>query len=190
MRSISAFLLVLVLFGLILIAYQSNSQALISPPVCTPSKTKIDKASGYPEVEVSASSGRLWSLLYASDGKFNAGIKARILWKMTDGRGDMKLSATHEDGTQARPVWGPVSRRENTNWTGLFFIFLRQTNKDWKDLPSMKVYREGIDWRHPGQEWDTEFIFPKAGCWRILVSRWLIDTDEAVTGDIAIEVKP
>jgi len=72
----------------------------------------------------------------------------------------------------------------------LFFIFLHQTNKDWKDLPSMKVYREGIDWRHPGQEWESEFNFPKAGCWRILVSRWLIDADEAVTGDIAIEVKP
>ena len=108
---------------------------------------------------------------------------------MTDGRGDIKLSAIHEDGTQVHPVWGPVSRRANTDWTGLFFIVLRQAKKDWKDLPSMKVYREGSDWKHPGQEWGSEFIFPKAGCWRILVSRWLIDSDEAITGEIAIEVE-
>ncbi len=51
-------------------------------------------------------------------------------------------------------------------------------------------YQSRNEWKHPGQEWGSEFTFPKAGCWRILVSRWLIDTDKPITGEIAIEVKP
>jgi hypothetical protein len=189
-RNFRVFLLVLALFGLFLTVSLPLLPTRLPVPVCSPSKTKIDEASGYPEIQVTASSGRLWALLHAPDGKFNAGTKARILWKMTDGRGDIKLSAIHEDGTQAQLIWGPVSRRGNTDWTGLFFIVLRQAKKDWKDLPSMRIYREGSDWKHPGQEWGSEFIFPKAGCWRILVARWLIASDKAITGEIAVEVKP
>jgi hypothetical protein len=188
-RILRGFLFVFILFGLTLTIGLPLFPRTLPTPVCIPSKTRIDGASGYSEIQVSASSGRLWALLYAPDGSFNAGTNARLLWKMTNGRGDIKLIAVHEDGTQVHPVWGPVSRRGNTDWTGLFFIVLRQAKRDWKDLPSMRVYREGSDWKHPGQEWGSEFIFPKAGCWRIFVSRWLIESDEAITGEIAIEVK-
>ncbi len=129
-------------------------------PLCVPSYTYPDEASGYAEIEYPASEGTLWALLFAPDGQFQAGTTARILWKMTDGRGDIRLTAIHEDGTQIRPVEGPVSRM-------------------WRS-----------DWNHEGQEWGSEFIFPKAGCWRILVSRYLVDTDRPVTGEIEIQVRP
>ncbi|TYB47283.1 hypothetical protein FXF51_58570 [Nonomuraea sp. PA05] len=29
----------------------------------------------------------------------------------------------------------------------------------------------GSTWRRPGQEWGTGFVFPKAGCWKIELSR-------------------
>jgi hypothetical protein len=29
----------------------------------------------------------------------------------------------------------------------------------------------GSNWQRPGQEWGTGFIFPKAGCWRLHLSR-------------------
>jgi len=186
MRSISIFLLILVLFGLILVAYKSNSPTSITPPACKPSNTKIDKTSGYPEIQATASSGILWALPFAQDGNFHAGMNARILWKMTEGRGDIKLAAIHEDGTQVKPIRGPVSRKATT---GLISLVLRQ-GTNWKGLLSIMSYQSRNEWKHPGQEWGSEFIFPKIGCWRILVSRWLIDTDKPITGEIAIEVKP
>ena len=155
MRSFGVSLSVIILF--VLTACQP---AATPAPACNPSSTTIDATSGYPEIETAASKGTLWGLLFVQDGAFHAGAKSRILWKMTDGRGDIKLMAIHEDGTQIRPVWGPISRM-------------------WRS-----------DWKHPGQEWGTEFIFPKAGCWRIPISRYLLETDERLTGEIAIEVKP
>jgi len=129
-------------------------------PVCVPFYTSPEEASGFPEIEFAASEGTLRALLFAADGQFHANEKARILWKMTDGRGDIHLTAIHEDGTQIRPSYGPISRQIRS------------------------------EWKHPGQEWGTEFVFPKAGCWRILVSRWLMDTDRPVTGQIEIQVRP
>ncbi|MFG1698567.1 hypothetical protein [Nonomuraea sp. NPDC049309] len=29
----------------------------------------------------------------------------------------------------------------------------------------------GSNWRRPGQEWGTGFVFPKAGCWKIELTR-------------------
>ncbi len=138
----------------------SCTTAPVLSSLCVPFYTFPDEASGYPEIEFSASEGTLWVLLFAPDGEFHANTKARILWKMTDGRGDIHLIALHEDGTQTVPTEGPVSRA-------------------WRS-----------DWKHPGQEWGSEFDFPKAGCWRILVSRWLLDTDRPVTGQIEIQVRP
>lgn len=160
MKPIRVSLFILILPGLILNACRPASPTAVSTPACAPSNTTTDKASGYPEIQATATSGTLWALLVVQDGNFHAGTKARIVWKMSDGRGDIKLMATHEDGTQVQPVWGPISRQART------------------------------DWNHPGQEWGTEYIFPKAGCWRILASRRLLGTDEVVTAEIAIEVEP
>lgn len=188
MRSISiVLLLALTVFGLILIASKPNSPTLISTPVCKPSTTKTDKTSGYPEIQVAASSGTLWALLFTQDGNFHAGANARILWKMTEGRGDIKLTAIHEDGTKVQPIEGPVSRKATV---GLISLVLQQASTNWKGLFSIISRPSRNEWNHPGQEWGSEFVFPEAGCWRILVSRWLIDTDKPVTGEIAIEVKP
>ncbi|HEY6074147.1 MAG TPA: hypothetical protein VIV15_12360 [Anaerolineales bacterium] len=130
-------------------------------PLCVPFYTSLDEPSGFQEIEYPASEGTLWALLFSRDGEFQAGTTARILWKMTDGRGDIRLVAIHEDGvTRIRPSEGPVSR-------------------------SMRS-----DWIHEEQEWGSEFIFPKAGCWRILVSRYLVDTDRPVTGEIEIQIGP
>ncbi len=130
------------------------------PPICVPSETTIDEASGYPEIEIPASEGTLWALLYAQEGQFRAHIRARIVWKMTDGRGDIRLVAISEDGTRIAPAYGPISRAVTRAW------------------------------KHDGQEWGSEFAFPEPGCWRIEVSRQLLDTDRPVTGGIAIQVKP
>jgi hypothetical protein len=148
----------LLIAGLALSACTSPSPELA--PFCIPFDTALDEPSGYPEIEFAASEGTLWALLFVKDGQFQANSRARILWKMTDGRGDIHLIAIHEDGTQIRAYYGPISRMMRS------------------------------DWKHDGQEWASGFIFPKAGCWRILVSRWLLDTDRPVTGQIVIQVKP
>ncbi|HEY6071794.1 MAG TPA: hypothetical protein VIV15_00005 [Anaerolineales bacterium] len=129
-------------------------------PVCVPSPTAIDEASGYPEIEFPASEGTLWALLQAPGGEFHAGAPARILWKMTNGRGDIRLTAIHESGARTGAIYGPISRE----------------------------YRS--QWRHEGQEWGSAFIFPLPGCWRLLASRWLIKSDIPVTGQIEIQVSP
>ncbi|MGE5251758.1 MAG: hypothetical protein ACM3QS_16265 [Bacteroidota bacterium] len=128
-------------------------------PVCIPSATALDETSGYREIEFPASQGTLWALLFARDGVFRTGSRARILWKMTDGRGDIRLLAIHESGLSVAPVYGPISRATRSQWA------------------------------HAGQEWGSEFIFPISGCWRILVARWLIETDLPVTGQIEIQVR-
>jgi hypothetical protein len=150
----------LVGLGLILAACRAAPETPTPTPICIPSATTLDEASGYPEIEFPASEGTLWALLFARDGVFHAGTQARIVWKMTDGRGDIRLTAIHESGLQVGPVYGPISRQTRSQWN------------------------------HVGQEWGSAFIFPEAGCWRILVSRWLIDTDLPVTGQIEIEVRP
>jgi hypothetical protein len=30
---------------------------------------------------------------------------------------------------------------------------------------------EGSNWRRPGDEWGTGFVFPKRGCWKIMLTR-------------------
>ncbi|MFI6599978.1 hypothetical protein ACIBHX_27370 [Nonomuraea sp. NPDC050536] len=30
---------------------------------------------------------------------------------------------------------------------------------------------DGSSWHKPGQEWGTGFVFPKAGCWRVQLTR-------------------
>jgi hypothetical protein len=30
---------------------------------------------------------------------------------------------------------------------------------------------EGSSWKRPGEEWGTGFVFPKAGCWRVHLTR-------------------
>jgi len=167
MKLIGSALYIFLFLGLTLNGCQPISPTAISTSapsptpitVCTPSNKTTDEASGYPEIQATATKGNLWALLFTRNGNFQAGTRVRIVWKMTDGRGDIKLTTIHADGTQTLPVWGPISRDIRTKW------------------------------KHPGQEWGTEYIFPKAGCWRILVSRWLLATDEAVTAEIAIEVK-
>jgi hypothetical protein len=160
MRLIDKFRPLYLLLGLMLAACGTAPASLTPTPTCIPSKTTIDEDSGYPEIRVSASRGLLWALLFTQDRNLRAGVRSRILWKMTDGRGDIGLTAIHEQGIYLTPVWGPVSRQMRSAW------------------------------KHPGQEWGSEFVFPEPGCWRILVERWLLDTDLAVTGRIQIEVKP
>jgi len=167
MKTYREFLYFFLLLGLILSGCQpaaptevpTLAASPIPTPVCIPSKTTIDPTSGNPEIQAAATKGFLWAMLFVHDGDFQAGTRVRIVWKMTDGRGDIKLTAIHADATQTRPVWGPISRDIRTKWN------------------------------HTGQEWGTEYIFPKAGCWRILASRWLLATDESVTAEIAITVK-
>jgi hypothetical protein len=159
-RAALVFWRLLAVVGLALAACKPAPETPTPLPICIPSNTKIDEASGYPEIEFPASEGTLWALLFARDGEFRAGTRARILWKMTDGRGDIHLTAVDERRTLIRPEYGPVSRQ------------LRSA------------------WKHDGQEWAAEFTFPRAGCWRILVSRWLLDTDPPVTGQIEIQVTP
>lgn len=146
--------------GLILAACQSAPATSTPTPACVPSPTALDEASEFPEIEFPASEGTLWALLLAPEGEIHVGAQARILWKMTDGRGDIRLAAVHESGLRIVPSNGPISRE----------------------------YRS--QWRHEGQEWGSEFVFPLPGCWRILVSRWLVPEDSPVSGEIAIQVSP
>lgn len=146
--------------GLILAACRPASSIPVPTPVCVPSPTALDEASGYPEIEFPASEGTLWALLITPEGEFHARSQAHILWKMTDGRGDIRLTAIHESGLRIGPSYGPISREYRSKW------------------------------EHEGQEWGSNFTFPLPGCWRILVSRWLIPEDLPVTGEIEIQVSP
>lgn len=145
---------------LLLAACRAVPATPVPTPVCVPSPTVVDEASGYPEIEFPASEGTLWALLQAPGGEFHVGVPAHILWKMTDGRGDIRLTAIHESGAHTGPTYGPISRE----------------------------YRS--QWQHEGQEWGSGFVFPLPGCWRIVVSRWLIPADVPVTGEVEIQVSP
>lgn len=160
MRPLAALSALFLGFGLALAACQPAPATPVPTPVCVPSPTVLDEASGYPEIEFPASEGTLWALLTDPEGNLHAGSRAHILWKMTDGRGDIRLRAIHESGLQIGPSYGPISREYRSKW------------------------------EHEGQEWGSEFVFPLPGCWRILVSRWLIPTDTPVTGEVEIEISP
>lgn len=155
-----AILLLVLGLGMTLAACQPEPDTPVPTPVCVPSPTTIDETSGYPEIEFPASEGTLWALLEAPGGELHAGTPAHILWKMTNGRGDIRLTAIHESGVRTGPSYGPVSREYRSKW------------------------------EHEGQEWGSEFDFPLPGCWRIVVSRWLIPSDTPVTGEIEIQVSP
>ena len=159
MRS-SAAVLTVALFLLIAAACQPVPATPIPTPVCVPSPMTIDEPSGYPEIEFPASEGTLWALLETPGGELHAGTPAHILWKMTNGRGDIRLTAIHESGVRTGPSYGPISREYRSKW------------------------------EHEGQEWGSEFDFPLPGCWRIVVSRRLIPEDVPVTGEIEIQVDP
>ncbi|MEW6404957.1 MAG: hypothetical protein AB1649_24440 [Chloroflexota bacterium] len=188
--TVIASLSLLLLVALILAGRNSAAATSSTSAICSPSKTTIDEASGYPEIQASASEGHLWVMLLTRDGNIGAGARVRIIWKMTDGRGDIKLLAVNEQGVQVRPTWGPISRRGRVGLGSVFSLVLQQLKTDWRRLSMVMMRPTGSDWKRPGQEWGTEFIFPQAGCWRIFVSRWLVEADEPVTAEIDIDVKP
>ena len=109
------------------------------------------------EAEGWASEGEIWALIFQPDADIEVDSPVKIVWKMTGGSGDLRLSAEHADGTRVQPTWGPTAHGPSS-------------------------------WQRPGQEWGSEFVFPKAGCWRITAARFLNDPGKAVTGEVDVEV--
>ena len=60
-----------------------------------------------PELRGAATGGaELWALVF-EDLPLRPGVETKVVWRMT-GAGALRLVATHPDGTEVGPAWGPV----------------------------------------------------------------------------------
>jgi hypothetical protein len=137
---------------------EATEKAITATPVCEPSPLTKDIPSGLIEAKGTASEGEIWALIFLPDATISMDSGVKIVWKMTGGKGDIKLTAEFADGTLIEPTWGPIAHG-------------------------------GSSWQRPGQEWGSEFVFPKPGCWRIIARRTLTDSDATVTGEVDVWVE-
>ncbi|MBF8194152.1 hypothetical protein ITP53_52485 [Nonomuraea sp. K274] len=84
----------------------------------------------FPEMPGTARDAELWGLLFARSLPVRRGQEAKIVWRMT-GEGPLRVRATLQDGTRAKPVWGPEEhsgstwRRPGEEW-GTGFVFRKR----------------------------------------------------------------
>jgi len=104
-------------------------------PGCEPESPRAE----YFSETIATSTGSMvgWGIIFGPR-PIPVGLQTKMVFRLS-GEGDgFSAVATHEDGTQIEPDWGP-------NDHGF----------------------DGSNYGRPGHEWGYAFTFPQAGCWNI-----------------------